>query len=496
MTAETPPAAPAANAHTPLRDARVRAVLADGGWALAIIVGAALALRIFQLGTQLWLDEVLMLGELVRKPFGEMITSYRTDNQHPLYTALAWVSVRMFGEAAWALRLPAALFGTAAVAASFVFVRRVADRGIALLVAAVMAVWYHQIWFSQNARAYTALLFFALLSVGRWRDLWRGDRGALPWYAAWTALAAYSHLTGAFLAVGALLAWVVGRVRARTGWLPLAGIVLAGAGALALHGPMLGEMWHFFAGRPDRVAKASEWKSPLWTLTTLVQGLGARSLALAAVPGLIAVVALLHGMRRVARRDPGTVLAMILPGVVGAAVTLGLGRHLWPRFFVFQSTFVLWLGLEGVRPAFEAIVGRIAGAGARASWIKTTAATLVVVAGLVTARNVYETKQDFESPREYVRSHRAPDEPVFTAGLATWPYQYLYAPEFEPVQDAAEFEPALGRPSRAWLIYASEIFMKANRPAVWEVVASRFEVVQRWPSSLGEVVLCREKSER
>jgi hypothetical protein len=85
--------------------------------------------------------------------------------------------------------------------------RSAASRLEAGAAATILAVSYHHIWFSQNARAYTALLVCVLLSTHalvRWLDTRRGS--LLAWYAAVTAVGAYAHLTMVLVSLSHALA--------------------------------------------------------------------------------------------------------------------------------------------------------------------------------------------------------------------------------------------------------------------------------------------------
>jgi hypothetical protein len=122
-------------------------------WPVLGLMGLAVVLRLMNLDSGLWFDEVVTLTEFVRLPAAELVRNYADQNQHPLFSLMAHGSVELFGESAWALRLPAALFGVATVGVLYGFAR-------------LLAVSYHHVWFSQNARGYTMLVFFALL--GSW----------------------------------------------------------------------------------------------------------------------------------------------------------------------------------------------------------------------------------------------------------------------------------------------------------------------------------------
>src|SRR5262245_30195631 len=71
---------------------------------LAGILAAATAARIHGLNEGLWLDEILTVVHYARAPFGEIITTYESQNQHFLFSLLAHTSFLLFGESPWALR--------------------------------------------------------------------------------------------------------------------------------------------------------------------------------------------------------------------------------------------------------------------------------------------------------------------------------------------------------------------------------------------------------
>src|SRR5262245_62590525 len=127
---------------------------------LLTAVGAlALVLRVIALDSQLWLDEMFTARLIREHAPAELFTVYGNDTNHVLYTALAGLSVSWFGEHAWSVRLPALLFGVASVPATYLLGSLVASRWEGIVAAMLLAVSYHHVWFSQNARGYTAVAF-------------------------------------------------------------------------------------------------------------------------------------------------------------------------------------------------------------------------------------------------------------------------------------------------------------------------------------------------
>jgi len=100
----------------------VSAPFTPGGarWAVgvvAMLVAVGLVLRILHLGSGLWFDEIQTLVDYVRSPLGTIVTNYDNTNQHLFYSVLARISTVLLGESGAALRLPAALLGTASLLA-------------------------------------------------------------------------------------------------------------------------------------------------------------------------------------------------------------------------------------------------------------------------------------------------------------------------------------------------------------------------------------------
>ena len=170
------------------------------GWApavmltLVVVVGAAL--RIHALDSGLWYDEIVTLLDSVRAPLSTIVTHYPSNNDHPFYSVLAHLAIVVLGEHPWTLRLPALVFGVAALPALYALGAAVGSRFEALSATLLLAVSYHHVWFSQNGRGYTILLFCAVLGTHLLMVGLRDDRrSAYLGNGVVSALGAYTHLT-------------------------------------------------------------------------------------------------------------------------------------------------------------------------------------------------------------------------------------------------------------------------------------------------------------
>lgn len=149
--------------------------------ALAIVLGLAAWVRLYHLGTpSMWWDEILV-PLTARFPVSYIIDFSRHCEMHPPLYHLGVKLVEMAGKSDFALRLPSALFGLAAVYACWRCFSDLYDRGVGLVAAAFLGASAMQVWHVRQVRPYAILtllvvfsLYFLLrlLRSGRNRDLW------------------------------------------------------------------------------------------------------------------------------------------------------------------------------------------------------------------------------------------------------------------------------------------------------------------------------------
>ncbi|RMD86327.1 MAG: hypothetical protein D6815_00095, partial [Candidatus Dadabacteria bacterium] len=322
------------------RDALATEVAPSALYAAGALVVLALVLRLYKLGTGLWLDEILTLTSFARLPWTEIVTSFPDQNQHMLYSLLAHGSVSVLGESPAAVRLPAALMGAASIWALFRFGGRVSGWREGLMAAALVTVSYHHVWFSQNARGYTGLLLFSLLATDAW-VVATAHGGLRRWakYAVWSALGVWVHMTMVFV-VGshaliscAELSTGLFRRRTESGslacrrWQPIAGMLLAGTASLQLYALALPDFMR--SALHEAAAASAEWLDPGWVVRETIARLGDAGLA----GGLLAAASLvaLAGWLSMLRKDWRVGLALVLPAVLGGTTMLALKHPLWPR---------------------------------------------------------------------------------------------------------------------------------------------------------------------
>ena len=181
------------------------AYLASAG---AILVGAV-ALRVAYLEVPLRYDEATTYDNFVSKPLYVALANYATPNNHLLHTFLAKVSVGLFGNESWAIRLPALVAGIALVPATLAFARVFYGRAAALLAAALVAVSSTLVEYSTNARGYTLVALATLVVLlAAARAVERDSIGAWAAVAVVGALGLYAVPIMIYPIGGALL-WIL-----------------------------------------------------------------------------------------------------------------------------------------------------------------------------------------------------------------------------------------------------------------------------------------------
>jgi 4-amino-4-deoxy-L-arabinose transferase-like glycosyltransferase len=174
-----------------------RAALALGA---VVVLGAIV--RFGSLGVQSYHhDEVITAMRVIPGSFGEMLHKLKvSESNPPLYYVLAWGWSKLFGLEEVGLRSLSALFGTATVPVGYLIGRQLDGRRCGLILAAFIALNPMLIWYSQEARSYALLVFFAALSLLFFlRALDSGGRGRdLALWALSSALALCSHYFAAF----------------------------------------------------------------------------------------------------------------------------------------------------------------------------------------------------------------------------------------------------------------------------------------------------------
>ncbi|NCA93425.1 hypothetical protein EOM82_09430, partial [bacterium] len=157
-------------------------------WALFLLLLAALALRLYKLGSNdLWYDEVLSI--LIGQKF---CSSWNP----PLYFMFLHYWIKIFGASEFALRFPSLIFSLLSVYACFITGKRLYSFSTGILAGALMGFSSLQIWYAQEARPYSLIVLLGIASTYFfWQSLVSRKSKNFILYTLSTALLLYCDIT-------------------------------------------------------------------------------------------------------------------------------------------------------------------------------------------------------------------------------------------------------------------------------------------------------------
>ncbi|HEV2132233.1 MAG TPA: glycosyltransferase family 39 protein [Longimicrobiaceae bacterium] len=495
---------------------------------LAGVTLLALVMRVIALNAQLWLDEMFASMFIQRHSLVGIVTDYRSEANHTLYSILAELSIAAFGAEPWSLRLPAVLFGAASVPLLYLLGSLVSTRREALLAAALLSVSYHHIWFSQNARGYTMVAFFTIAAIYfLLRGLREQHASLFIGYAVMVALATFAHralvlmVAGHFVLCVALLLIRWNRLRRGTWRLPGLGFALAGALTLLLFAPALSRMVQDYrsgslyapvtsvqsatvvpqpqqpglASEPPQAASEtgrtdlSSWVAARWHRLRSNLELGAQVFKLGVGSTLgLALVALLFacGAWSFWKSDRLFLAAVMAPGLFTFGLTYLLKGDVVPRYGFFLVGGMVLIIVRGgmvLGTLLRRLVPRGSRAGSPAAW--GTALVLVLIGGSVFAsrRNYVTPKMDFLGALAYVEAHRGENDPVVVLGRNTAvAYLQFYGMPWQQVRSVEELDVVRAGGRDLWLLFT---LPRTFRGEEWEVEALTPHACIDWRSFKG-----------
>ena len=469
--------------------------------ALAALLVLALAVRLVGLNASLWYDEVETLTNFVRLPWGQLFSDFSSLNNHMFYSLQAKAAVELFGESAWALRLPALLMGMASLALVWWLARKETGRGAALVTLLLLALSYHHVWFTQNARGYTGLLTWTtaatiLMMSGLRRPRW----SIWTLYGLCVAAGMYTHLSAGFFFVahGVIFAVLVGAallrphgqvVRSYPGVRSIQsyyGFGLGGALTLLLHLPIFDQV-RSSVGDVSSSATSSamaEWNNPLRTLQEFSGSLDALGpiAPYALVGGLLV---LLFGAVLVWRRSPLLAAIYLTQIPLSLVLLVALSFRIWPRYFFVDIGFLFLCAAVGGLALVDLVEKAVRRTPLRRAVLPVALAVMAAISAVLLARNYAYPKQDFEGAVRLVEQLRGPQDVTTSAGLAASSIHGYFAPGWPVIETAADLDRMLATGRTVWLITSFQGHTRATRSEIMRRVDTRFDMVADLPGTLG-----------
>jgi 4-amino-4-deoxy-L-arabinose transferase-like glycosyltransferase len=168
---------------------------------MAVVLTVAFLCRFYPLHRGLGQDELYTAVNFVEA--GSIRTTMFSNsafNNHIGYSLMARMSNKLFGHSEWALRLPAVLLGIASLYLFWIFSQSMLTFSAATIGTLVLALSPPHVIWSVEARGYSSMVFFAILSSYLYlRLLRRPTRRAALWYIVANVGGIYVHLYSVFV---------------------------------------------------------------------------------------------------------------------------------------------------------------------------------------------------------------------------------------------------------------------------------------------------------
>lgn len=458
---------------------------------IAVVVAilfVGIVLRVHGLDQGLWYDEITAYVKYVRMPIGTLLTTYDSENQHFLYTLFAHACIAWFGDSSWAVRVPAVIFGVGSLLGVYLVGRHLLSEHEALLATALLVFSYHHIWFSQNARGYTGVMFFTMMAT--WVFL-RGLRENTVkwwcWYAVAAAAGVFVHVTMVFVIASHFLIYSV-RLMSSKKWRQnmawrgmLYGFVMGGLLTFQLHALVMPQI----LGQIGQKTNVQAWNNPFWTVIEMVRGI-----QVGVKGGLVVLAAALvlfgFGIWKMGRTSGLMLALLLLPAALGTVVVLGIGHPLWPRFFFFLSGFVALVVVHGVMILAASISEMLKLSRAKGLVLGTGLSLMVILGSAISVPAVYAPKQDYRSALSYVERNRNPEDAVVAVGLAQFPYKQFFETNWTTAETLEELNAIRTRANRTWVVMTMPMHLEAYAPDIWSSLKSEFLLQTVFPGTLGD----------
>ena len=136
---------------------------------LDVVVGVALR---FSTTSRMWLDEVLSVN-ISQRSLGQIVEYLRHDGAPPLYYFLLHFWIKVAGGSDFSVRALSGAISVATLPLVFVVARRLWGLQVGLIAVAVTAVTPYAVYFGNETRMYSLVMFEVAAFLTIWTSVWR-----------------------------------------------------------------------------------------------------------------------------------------------------------------------------------------------------------------------------------------------------------------------------------------------------------------------------------
>jgi hypothetical protein len=190
------------SARHPSSNTRYRRPIQRRDLALIGILALAAVVRLATLDTQSFGDFETYTVALQRMDFSTMLSEIpEFEGTPPLYYVVSWFWAQVFGTGEVGLRLLPALFSVATVAITYAAGRTLIDRRAGLIAATLITLNPLAVWYAQEARAYSLLMFLTALGFWFFARALRGEGRQVTNLVGWSLVSSFALFTHYFAAL-------------------------------------------------------------------------------------------------------------------------------------------------------------------------------------------------------------------------------------------------------------------------------------------------------
>ena len=426
-----------------------------------LFIGFAVAmgcvLRCWTINQSFWWDEIWSTMTYVKaNSFWDVVSSLGYYfNNHILYSLLARMSVQVLGESEFAARLPALIMGLLGIMMVFQFGETFLETRCGLIAAILLAVSAFHIDHSSEARGYSGLVLFSILSSLYFLKGVKTN-GLRSWmlYIVFTVLGFYSHVFmfavsisqffSSFLFV-ALEKWgsLKGDMTKKIFGHFLVSLSLAGIITLFIYSPILATFFNNVG--KVRLVDVNRIPFVVSLFNSFFPGISNIS------GGIVYGILFFCGMYGTYRRNPLLSIYLFVMLVLPLSLYLAANpMFVFERYFVFALPFALLIVGQGVVGLANNLKG-IYKIGA----LLFDLLLLVYLQLPAVSRTLYQDRQNYREAMRYVQREieSNTDDLVFSIGHAGEHFRY-YSPDIGiPIPATLdEFSNIIREKKRIWCL--------------------------------------------
>ena len=174
--------------------------------AFFFIIFSGIILRLLRLNDSLWTDEFTSYKKAIL-PFSSMMKELRNDFQSPLFEIFLHFLIPITGDSEPLLRILPLLFGILCIPMIFLLGKLLYNSSTGLFAAGIMAFSFQPIYYSQELRPYSLLIFLSLCVMYTALNVSK-DLGSKKWatlYLLAIVLCSYTHYFGFYFVLWIIL---------------------------------------------------------------------------------------------------------------------------------------------------------------------------------------------------------------------------------------------------------------------------------------------------